>query len=370
MPTRTAIFRVLLLAIALALNVPTRPATAEDCSAEGPMKFICGADAAEDTVAVPGNRWLIASGLGFGAPNTLKRIDTTNGRVEVLYPAAAAMNRLDSRTYAACSGPPDAATFSTGGLALRALSRNRALLYAVHSGGRESIEVFELDSSGVAPVAAWVGCIPMPEHTDANAVAVLRDGGVAIASMDDGSADRMARHVAGEALGSVYEWQPRSGLRELPGVRLRGGNGILEAPDGRSLLVSAWSGGEIVRIRRDGRAPPTSIKLDYLPDNLHWAADGSILVGGQRAPVSTIAKCTGAICIDDWVIAKLDPRTLKSRTLIAGKGNAIVNYATGATELNGALYITNRGVGRIGVVRTADLPGRGVLRAGDAERRF
>ncbi len=360
MSSRTLLLNALLLGASVACIAPAPRATAQDCSAQGAMKFICGADAAEDSVAVPGTRWLIASGLGFGAPNSLKRIDTMSGRVEALYPAGAA-NRLDARTYPACSGPPDAATFSTGGLALRALGRNRGTLYAVHTGGRESIEVFELDSSGAAPVATWVGCIPMPEHTDANAVTALRDGGVAIASMDDGSVDRMARHAAGEALGSVYEWQPRSGLRELPGIRLRGGNGILETADGRSLLVSAWSGGEIVRIRRDGRTPPVPSKLDYLPDNLKWAADGSILVGGQLAPVAQIANCTGAQCPDGWVVAKLDPRTLKSRTLIAGKGTPTVNYVTGATELNGSLFLTNRGAGGIGVVRTADLPRHGVL---------
>jgi sugar lactone lactonase YvrE len=202
----------------------------------------------------------------------------------------------------------------------------------------------------------------MPEHTDANAVAALADGGVAIASMDDGSADRMARHVAGETLGAVYEWQPRSGLRQVQGVRLRGGNGIVESPDGHSLFVSAWSGGEIVRIARDGVAPPTSTKLDYLPDNLKWAPDGSLLVGGQLPPVATIANCTGNPCPDGWIVAKFDPHTLKSRTLIEGRGTDTVNYVTGATELNGALYLTNRGTGRIGVVRIADLPRRGALR--------
>ncbi len=167
-------------------------------------------------------------------------------------------------------------------------------------------------------------------------------------------------------MGTVYEWHPRSGLQQLTGVKLRGGNGIVESRDGRSLFVSAWSGGEIVRIRRDGRAPPNSIKLDYLPDNLKWAADGSILVAGQRAPVSAIANCTGATCIDDWLIAKLDPRTLTSRTLIEGKGTAAVNYATGATELGGALYITNRGTGRIGVIRAEDLRSGGTLRVGES----
>src|SRR6267154_202277 len=172
MSFRTVIVRVLLLGTGAACFAPAPRAAAPDCSAEGVMKFICGVDAAEDSVAVPGTHWLIASGLGFGAPNTLKRIDTASGRVEVLYPAGAA-NRLDARIYPACSGPPDPATFSTGGLALRTLGRNRALLYAVHSGGRESIEAFEIDTSGAAPTATWGGCIPLPERTNANAVTAL-----------------------------------------------------------------------------------------------------------------------------------------------------------------------------------------------------
>ena len=68
-------------------------------------------------------------------------------------------------------------------------------------------------------------------------------------------------------------------------MKLRGGNGIVETRDGRSLLVSAWSGGEIVRIRRDGRGAPKSVKLDYLPDNLRWAPDGSLLVGAVQGNV-------------------------------------------------------------------------------------
>jgi len=105
MSLRTLISRALLLGASTVSLLPAAHTAAQDCSADGAMKFICGVEAAEDSVAVPGTRWLIASGLGFGAPNSLKRIDTASGRVEALYPAAAA-NRLDTRTYAACSGPP------------------------------------------------------------------------------------------------------------------------------------------------------------------------------------------------------------------------------------------------------------------------
>jgi hypothetical protein len=79
--------------------------------------------------------------------------------------------------------------------------------------------------------------------------------------------------------------------------------------------------------------------------------------------VATIANCTGNPCPDGWVVAKVDTHTLKSRTLIEGQGTDAVNYVTGATELDGALYLTNRGMNRIGVVRTSSLPRRGVLHA-------
>jgi hypothetical protein len=42
-----------------------------------------------------------------------------------------------------------------------------------------------------------------------------------------------------------------------------------------------------------------------------------------------------------------------------------VNYATGATELDGSLYITNRGMGRIGVIRTENLRSGAVMQVGD-----
>jgi hypothetical protein len=57
---------------------------------------------------------------------------------------------------------------------------------------------------------------------------------------------------------------------------------------------------------------------------------------------------------------------LTSRTLLEGNGTPAVNYATGATELGGSLYITNRGMGRIGVIRVADLRRGAVTRVGDS----
>src|SRR5882672_7207380 len=61
MSIRTMIFRVLLLGVSASCSAPASRAGTVDCSAEGAMTFICGIDAAEDSVAVPGTQWLIAS---------------------------------------------------------------------------------------------------------------------------------------------------------------------------------------------------------------------------------------------------------------------------------------------------------------------
>jgi DNA-binding beta-propeller fold protein YncE len=86
------------------------------------------------------------------------------------------------------------------------------------------------------------------------------------------------------------------------------------------------------------------------------------LVAAQRPPVAAIAACTGPECIVDWLIAKLDPETLAARTLVEVEGSPAVNYATGVTELGGALYVTNRGLNRIGVIPAAALAGVEPLR--------
>jgi hypothetical protein len=357
MPTRSILLALLLLGAASAPRAQQSPI----CAPQGVMTFLCGVEAAEDSVGIPGTHWLIAGGLGFGGAGTLKLVDTVSGRVRVLYPAAGAA-APDSGRYADCSGPPDAADFSTVGLALARPSRRELLLYAVNDGARHAVEVFRLDTRGTEPKLIWIGCALLPARTNGNAVTALPGRGFAVVSMDDGSAERMAQHVAGAATGSVYEWQPRTGLTQLTGLVLHGGNGIVASPDGRWLYVSAWSGGEIVRISRDGSAPPTTVRLGYLPDNLKWAADGSILVAAQRPPVAAIAACTGPECIVDWLIAKLDPETLAARTLVEVEGSPAVNYATGVTELGGALYVTNRGLNRIGVIPAAALAGVEPLR--------
>ena len=70
-------------------------------------------------------------------------------------------------------------------LNLRAGDKGMLTLYAVNQGGREAIEILDIDRKGAEPVATWIGCAVMPGHTWPNSVAPLPDGGVVFTDMFD-----------------------------------------------------------------------------------------------------------------------------------------------------------------------------------------
>jgi hypothetical protein len=75
--------------------------------------------------------------------------------------------------YAKCPGPLDPKLAALHGLSLRPAQAGRYTVYATNHGGRESIEVFELDARGRTPSAVWIGCVLMP-----NNMAAKQCGGV------------------------------------------------------------------------------------------------------------------------------------------------------------------------------------------------
>src|SRR6185295_15650471 len=127
----------------------------------GGLSFVCGIQNGEDLVAVPNSRWLIASGMAPGSG--LHAVDTLAKTVRTLYGGGSIAVRPDRTTYANCPGPLNPKQMVLHGLSLRPGTGGRFTVYATNHGGRESIEVFDLDAGGGAPMAAWVGCVLMPD---------------------------------------------------------------------------------------------------------------------------------------------------------------------------------------------------------------
>jgi hypothetical protein len=314
------------------------------CAPSAGLHYICGPQASEDLVQIPHSPWLIASGMNVGQPAHLYLIDTLHKSAAILFPTAAG---TPVSATVGCSGPPDPARMSMDGLALRAGRNGLHTLYAANHGDRMAIEFFAIDARGTVPTLRWMGCAPLPAGTLPNAVTTLGDGGLLVISFyDPTDPAAWTRMAAGQTTGRILLWHAASGFEAVPNSATSGGNGIETSIDGQQIYASSWSSRQLVILsRRDGSR--RAIPLNFMPDNIHRLADGSLLVAGQRTTVAAIRACTAAQCPQPWVVARVQPRTGRVQLLLSGAGSVAVNYACGAIAVNGTLYITVRGDQRI-----------------------
>ncbi len=310
----------------------------EECPPVGGWNFVCGPVAAEDLVRVPGTKWIIGSGLPEkGNPGKLYLVDAGNKTWQTLYPGENPRNELDAKSYAACSGAPDAKTFGAHGIAVRADGKLTSTVLAVNH-GREAIEVFKLNAKGEKPTIRWVGCVPMNKNTYVNSVAFLPEGGfVATKFFDPQAPEGFASIMARKATGGVLEWHPETGIRPIVGTDLSGANGIEVSKDGKSLYVAAWGTQELVWFSRGNDVVQKKVvKVEFSPDNLRWAPDGTILVAGQKGGAKTES---GIPAFKGWTVAKLDPKTLKITEIAEDSGELPLQNASVAIDVDGTLWI-------------------------------
>jgi DNA-binding beta-propeller fold protein YncE len=289
-------------------------------------------------VLVPGTHWIIGSGMAEkGGPGRLHLIDADKKTWEVLYPGGNPRNELDAKSYASCPGAPDAKTFGAHGIAIHSDGKRTATLLAVNH-GREAVEVFKLDTAGAKPAIRWIGCVPMDRNVSLNSVAFLPGGDfVATKFYDPASQESFGAIMAGKLTGGVLEWKNRNGTRPIAGTDLSGANGIEVSKDGKSLYVAAWGSQELVRFSHiDSTVQKAVVKVDFWPDNLRWAPDGTILVTGQNAADGTSGGFAG---FKGWTVAKLDPATMKVSEIVKDRGDSPLQNASVAIDVNGTLWI-------------------------------
>jgi hypothetical protein len=313
--------------------------SADECAPAGGFNFICGPASVEDLVQVPGTRWIIGSGMpGKGKPGSLNLFNAAQKTWEILYPGANPQNQQDLQSYPSCSGAPDPKTFGAHGIAVRDDSKHMSTVLAVNH-GREAIEVFRLNAREAKPVITWIGCVPLDEHTFANSVAFLPGGGVVYTKYYDpkapgGFGAMMERKITG----SIFEWHPETGIKPIAGTELSGANGIVVSKDGKTIYAAAWGSHEIVRFSvSDGSVQSRkSVPVDFWPDNLRWAPDGTILIAGQY---SGPAGKNGFPSFKGWSVVKLEPETLKIAEVVRDKGESRLQNASVAIEADGMLWI-------------------------------
>lgn len=330
----------------------------EACAEADGYAFICGPVNAEDLVQVPGTDWIIASGM---APGTaLFLVDGPRRLWNSLYPARQPRARQDLARYGACPGSPDPNNFITHGLNIRAGEGGHSTLYAVGHGGREAIEVFDVDASRGSPVLTWIGCVLMPEHMEANSVASFSDGAI-VATVLIHPDKTFFQAISGEPTGGVYKWSPGdAGFALMAGTELAANNGIEVSADEREIFVASSGLHTVVAFSNTNpsRLLRSSPELDITPDNVHMGAGGRLLTAGM---LNEDAACGSIIDPATFDLAKIatchrpfkayaiDPRSLAVEVISSGPATAGWSNATMALEVGDDVWLGTFSGNRIAI---------------------
>jgi hypothetical protein len=326
------------LALPPAIDAQAPPAAAPaPCTAVNGVQFVCGLQAPEDLVVVPGGQWVVAG--AFGGNGGVYLIRASDRAVTRVYPTASSVDRFDAKAYAGCPGPPDAATkakYQTHGLSIQPGANGVHRLLVVLHGGRESIEVFEVDARQATPAVTWIGCAVAPDPIGLNSVRWLADGGfigtnfLARGGGGGFGGPAMKAMQSGERNGELWEWHVGTGWHKVPGTEAAGANGLELSPDARTLYVAAWGSQSFFRVSRGEKTPAREeVPLGFRVDNIRWAADGTLLAVGQGGAPGSQAS----------IVVKVDPRTLRVREVVRHPDTPAFGAGTVAVEVGKELWV-------------------------------
>lgn len=320
----------------------------------------------EDVERIPATHWLVASGMSptwgrppeqaspaAAVPGRLYLVDTELGHVVEGWPDNGAVRPSGAFESTA---PPDPGQFAPQGIAIGSDGEEPGataswLLYTVHHGIRESIEVFRIEmTDDRRPEIAWIGTIPRRPGIEGNAVAPHPGGGVIASHYPPGLPFRPDLHD-GRANGGVERWTPDGGWTTVAGLDSCFPNGVAVSGDGSVVFVADSTG--MLRRSNSAGTDTVSVSLPFSPDNLKWGEDGRLLTTGVRSTgLDAIMAAVSANPPDplDIVVVAVDPTTLDVEVLV--DEHAAIGLVTTAISVDGDLYLTDLAGTRLTRLRT------------------
>ena len=347
---KRTLFTAAVACLAIRASLSTGAAQVAPCAPSGGLDFICGLQNPEDLVPLPNSRWLIGSGMAAGSG--LHLIDTRAKSARNLYAVDRSSARADRTRYASCPGPLDPKQAILHGLSLRPAQAGRYTLYATNHGGRESIEMFEVDTRGAGPSATWVGCVLMPDKMVANSVAAFSDGSI-VATVLILPGKSFEDAFAGRNTGAVFLWTPGSAaFRMLPGTELPADNGIDTSPDDREFFVVSSTLKRIVAFSRSNPSTPLRFAQlkEFAPDNVRWIGNRLITAG----MIDDEPGCGGAPrneaglrCPRGYIAATIDPKTMAVTEIARGPATPAFTGTATAIQVGDEVWLGSFNADRV-----------------------
>jgi hypothetical protein len=314
-----------------------------DGSEQDHLSFLVGMKNPEDIVPLPGNRWIVASGMAAGSGLHLIDAGTKKWERWIAPPA------IPRAPFEGFHQQPVPDELQLHGLSLRVSADGRVTLYAVNHGGREdlkdfaygrdreTIEVFDIDMSAPKPKLTWAGCVPLPNKFVANAV-VPGPGDSLFATVLFHPGTTFSDLWQEKPTGGVYRWEPGMPTFEhVEGADLPGNNGIEISPDGKVLYVVSLYNVTAFSNTNPAKALATVRIPDGIGDNIHWI-DGRLIVAGVRTDLGPRAD-DGTPTGEGYYVATVDPDSLELTIIARGPFHPEFTGASTGVPISGTLWI-------------------------------
>jgi hypothetical protein len=216
----------------------------------------------------------------------------------------------------------------------------RLELWVVNHQERQSIETLEIKMLADGPHGIWHGCVTNANNF--NDVAGMADGGfIASVPVDQAVLTAHGGKAAndGSISGYMVEWRPGGNLKELPNTEAPYTNGVQISADERTMYFNAWTAREVRRYDLKTGTETGRIKLDFMPDNLSWRADGKLLATGVTE-IGDLPNCplVDGDCAHGFGVAALDLKSFTA-TDIYKAGPGVIPGASEALQQGNTLYI-------------------------------
>ena len=289
----------------------------ENCVPDDKLQVICDIQNAEDLVATPDQRFLIAPEFVGIAPY-LDDEDHQTGRIMMIdlsiSEAQPAQIDYDENVWGASNClRHEGMLFSSHGIDLKKRNDNAWQLAVINHFPSESVEMFELVEDGERWKLIWRGCVPVPKVNYLNDISLSSDGSFFVSHMyepDFSLSDVLATSLFKNDTGYVMRWDSETGFAQVPGTAGAHPNGVVYDDVRGLFFISHTFGDKIASVDILTGNVVSSFKINS-PDNLVLVDDGLWVTSWDHSILDMVI-CEGKTpCALPFSVYRLEPSTLK-----------------------------------------------------------